>query len=127
MSCAVLIVDDAEQCTETLEVALIGLPGIEILAASSAEAALHLMHERRICAFITDLHLPRMSGFDLIRRVREQPGYAHIPILVISGDSDPGTPDRIRTLGANAFFPKPYSPSAVRKKLEMLLNAIPSH
>ena len=67
-----------------------------------------------------------MSGFDLIRRVREQPGYAHVPILVISGDSDPGTPERIRALGANAFFPKPYSPSAVRKKLETLLNAIPS-
>jgi CheY-like chemotaxis protein len=127
MSCLVLIVDDAEQCSETLEVALFGLPGVDVMAAQSAEAALRMMVERRICAFITDLHLPRMSGFDLIRRVREQPGYAHVPIVVISGDSDPGTPDKLRKLGANAFFPKPYSPSAVRKKLEMLLDALPSH
>jgi two-component system chemotaxis response regulator CheY len=126
MSCLVLIVDDTEQCAETLEVALFGLPGVDVLAAQSAEAALRLMAERQVCAFITDLHLPRMSGFDLIRRVREQPGYARVPILVISGDSDPGTPERIRKLGADAFFPKPYSPSAVRKKLEMLLNAVPS-
>ncbi len=126
MSCIVLIVDDAEQCAETLEVALFGLPGVDVMAAESAESALRLMVERRICAVITDLHLPRMSGFDFIRRVREQPGYAHVPILVISGDSDPSTPERIRALGANAFFPKPYSPSAVRKKLEMLLNAIPT-
>ena len=105
MSCIVLIVDDAEQCAETLEVALFGLPGVDVMAAESAEAALRMMGERRICAFITDLHLPRMSGFDLIRRVREQPGYADVPILVISGDSDPGTPERIRALGANAFFP----------------------
>ena len=123
MSCIVLIVDDAEQCAETLEVALFGLPGVDVMAAASAEAALRMMVEQRICAFITDLHLPRMSGYDLIRRVREQPGYSQVPILVISGDSDPGTPDRIRALGANAFFPKPYSPSAVRKKLETLLNA----
>jgi CheY-like chemotaxis protein len=122
----VLIVDDAEQCAETLEVALFGLPGVDVLAAESAEAALRVMGERQIGAFITDLHLPRMSGFELIRRVRAQPGYTHVPILVISGDSDPGTPDRIRALGADAFFPKPYSPSAVRKKLEMLLNASPS-
>lgn len=54
MSCAVLIVDDAEQCTETLEVALFGLPDVDVLAAESAEAALRLMRERRICAFITD-------------------------------------------------------------------------
>jgi DNA-binding response OmpR family regulator len=127
MSRIVLIVDDAEQCAETLEVALFGMPGVDIVAADSAETALRLMRERRIGAFITDLHLPQMSGFDLIRKVREQPGYAQVPILVISGDSDPGTPERLRALGADAFFPKPYSPSAVRKKLEMLLNAIPSH
>jgi len=126
MSCIVLIVDDAEQCAETLEVALFGLSGVDVMAADSAEQALKLMLERRICAIITDLHLPRMSGFDLIRRVRAQPGYAHVPILVISGDSDPGTPERIRALGANAFFPKPYSPSAVRKKLETLLNVFSS-
>jgi len=126
MSCLVLIVDDAEQCAETLEVALFGLPGVDIVATRSGEAALRIMTERRICAFITDLHLPRMSGFDLIRRVREVPGYARVPILVISGDSDPGTPARTRALGADAFFPKPSSPSAVRQKLETLLNAIHS-
>ena len=126
MPCLVLIVDDAEQCAETLEVALFGLSGVDIIAAESAERALQLMGERRVCAMITDLHLPRMSGFDLIRRVREQPGYTQIPIVVISGDSDPGTPERLRSLGANAFFPKPYSPSAVRKKLETLLNVLSS-
>jgi two-component system chemotaxis response regulator CheY len=123
MPCTVLIVDDAEQCADTLEVALFGLSGVDVLAAESAEQALRLMVQKRVCAVITDLHLPRMSGYDLIRRVRELPEYAGLPILVISGDSDPGTPDRLRTLGANAFFPKPYSPAAVRKKLEMLLNA----
>lgn len=124
MPCTVLIVDDAEQCADTLEVALFGLSGVDVVAAESAEQALQLMLERRVCAMITDLHLPRMSGFDLIRRVRELPGYTGVPILVISGDSDPGTPERIRALGANAFFPKPYSPSAVRKKLEILLNVL---
>ena len=67
MARIVLIVDDAEQCAETLEVALFGLPGVDVLAAGSAEAALRVMKERSISAFITDLHLPRMSGFDLIR------------------------------------------------------------
>jgi CheY-like chemotaxis protein len=126
MSCVVLIVDDAEQCAETLEVALLDLPGVDIVAAESAEQALQFMLGRRICALITDLHLPHMSGYDLIRFVREQPGYNRVPILVISGDSDPATPDRLAALGANAFFPKPYSPSAVRKKLEMLLNVFSS-
>jgi CheY-like chemotaxis protein len=44
-----------------------------------------------------------------------------LPILLISGDSDPMLPERALAQGADAFFPKPYSPSAVRKKLEQLL------
>jgi two-component system chemotaxis response regulator CheY len=126
MPCVVLVVDDAEQCAETLEVALLGVPGVSVVSVESAEEALRLMAERPICAFITDLHLPRMSGFELIRRVREQPVYARAPIVVISGDSDPTMPDRIRALGADAFFPKPYSPSAVCKKLEILLHVPPT-
>jgi len=122
----VLIVDDAEQCADTLEVALYGLPGVDVTAALSAEHALEIMVAQSISAVVTDLHLPKMSGFELIRRVRQHPAYRQVPILVISGDSDPGTPERLRALGADAFFPKPYSPSAVRKKLEMLLDAIPS-
>jgi len=126
MSRLVLIVDDVEQCTDTLEMAFFGLPGVDIAAAQSAEQAIEVMTRRPVSAVVTDLHLPKMSGFELIRRVRQHPAYVRVPILVISGDSDPGTPERLRALGADAFFPKPYSPSAVRKKLEMLLNAIPS-
>ncbi len=74
-----------------------------------------------IAAVVTDLHFPESSGFELIRRLRAEPRYAHVPILLVSGDSDPGLPERALSLGANAFFPKPYSPYEVRKKLEQLL------
>ena len=47
--------------------------------------------------------------------------FARLPILLISGDSDPRVPSLALSSGANAWFPKPYSPSAVRRKLEELL------
>jgi PleD family two-component response regulator len=53
--------------------------------------------------------------------LRAEPGCARLPILLISGDSDPRLPARALARGANAFFGKPYSPSAVRRKLEQLL------
>jgi DNA-binding response OmpR family regulator len=46
-----------------------------------------------------------------------------LPILVISGDSDLNTPERLRSLGADAYLPKPYSPAEVRLTLQRLLNA----
>jgi CheY-like chemotaxis protein len=123
MARKLIVVDDAEVCGTLLEVALIALPDVEIHAASTAEEALLLLARGGVCALITDLHLPRMDGFELIERVRRLPGHAVLPIVVISGDSDPRTPARVLRLGANAFFPKPYSPLEVRQKLEQLIHA----
>jgi CheY-like chemotaxis protein len=121
----VLIVEDADTCATTLEVALLSIPGIAVALASSAEAALRLLESENsgICALVTDLNMPRMDGFELIARVRGSRKLARLPIVVISGDIDPGTPGRIAALGADAYFVKPYSPARVRQTLEQLLNA----
>jgi CheY-like chemotaxis protein len=74
-------------------------------------------------AVVTDLNMPRMDGFEFIERIRAEPRHRRLPIIVVSGDTDPGTPGRLAALGANAFFPKPYSPAQVRLKLEQLLDA----
>jgi CheY-like chemotaxis protein len=72
---------------------------------------------------VTDLNMPRMDGFELIRRVRSHGRYGSLPVIVVSGDTDPGTPERVSRLGVDAFFSKPYSPARVREKLEHLLDA----
>ncbi len=125
MSRIVLIVEDTEYCATLLEVALLSLPGIELRVATTAQEALNLLDNEttNIAAMVTDLHMPRIDGFDLIARVRSLPRYLHLPILVISGDSDLNTPERLRSLGADAYLPKPYSPAEVRTTLERLLNA----
>lgn len=117
----VLIVDDMASCSDTLALALAPLTGIEIRTAASADEALRVMNEAPVAAVVTDLQMPRIDGFELIRRIRMQARFATIPIVVISGDSDASTPDRARLLGAAAFFAKPFSPNAVRIALEQLL------
>ncbi len=121
----VLIVEDAETCATTLEVAFLGIPGVQVIVAPSAQEALRLMHDERrsIGALVTDLNLPRMDGFELIERVRGDRRLARLPIIVVSGDTDPHTPERTLRLGADAYFGKPYSPGEVRRKLEQLLDA----
>jgi CheY-like chemotaxis protein len=47
---------------------------------------------------------------------------ALMPIMVVSGDNDPSTLERLVNLGASAYFPKPYSPSQVRQRLEELID-----
>jgi two-component system chemotaxis response regulator CheY len=124
MARTILIVEDTEYCADVLEVALLPIPDLELMVASSAQAALQLLesHEANIAALVTDLNMPRMDGFDLIAKVRSLPRHKHLPILVISGDTDLNTPTRLRSLGADAYLPKPYSPAEVRQTLERLLN-----
>jgi CheY-like chemotaxis protein len=119
----VLIVEDSEACAETLQIALEALPDVKTVIVPSAAAALKslLREDAAISALVTDLHMPKNNGFDLIQRLRAEDRYARLPILMISGDSDPRLPQRALETGADAFFSKPYSPAAVRRKLEQLL------
>lgn len=121
----VLIVEDAESCATTLEIALLEIPHIHVRVAPTARQALELLASAggKICALVTDLNMPAMDGFELIERVRSDSRTARLPIVVISGDSDPQTPARLDRLGANAYFGKPYSPAQVRQKVEQLLDA----
>jgi len=122
MTRTVLVVEDTDLC-DALEVALTKVPRVRVRTVATAEEALRWLAEDDICALVTDLHLPHMDGFELIEAVRAHPRRASLPILVISGDSDPRTPARLAGLGANAYFSKPYSPAEVRSRLEQLIDA----
>ena len=118
----VLIVEDSDTSADTLEIALLSLPDVSVSHARSGRNAWQLLQRERVSAIITDLHMPHMDGFELIERVRAAAPVTYVPIIVVSGDSDPDTPVRVRRLGADAYFAKPYSPAAVRDTLERLLH-----
>jgi CheY-like chemotaxis protein len=123
MSRIVLIVEDTEASAVNLEIALDSMSGIRIRTAKGGDEAWQLLQHEEVSAIITDLNMPRMDGYELIERVRHAPRSAKVPIIVVSGDPSPDTPGRVQRLGANAYFPKPYSPAAVRDTLERLLDA----
>jgi two-component system, chemotaxis family, chemotaxis protein CheY len=119
MTRSILIVEDTDHTRDILEMALLQLPNIVVHSVATAEAALRCLAENDISAMVTDLNLPRMDGFQLIETVRAA---SNMPIMVISGNNDPRTLERLVSLGASAYFPKPYSPSQVRQRLEELID-----
>jgi CheY-like chemotaxis protein len=121
---AVLVVEDSENNAAMLEIALSHIPEVTILLAASASEAWRILNGAgsSIRAIVTDLNMPRMDGFELIRRVRADGRLSATPVVVVSADTDPDTPQRIARLGVSAFFAKPFSPAEVRHKLEQILN-----
>jgi CheY-like chemotaxis protein len=124
MAHTVLIVEDSDNVVP-LEIALATLDGIRIVTLPNGRDALNLLRTTHLdlVAVITDLNLPYIDGFELIKAIRANDHYSKLPIVVISADSRPETPGRLRILGANAFFTKPYSPAEIRHALEGLLHA----
>ena len=120
----VLIVEDSENSAAMLELAFLGIPGLDVRMAPSAAEALRILDggPGAVEAMVTDLNMPRMDGYELIRRVRADKRLSDMPIIVVSADTDPATPERIAALGVEAYFPKPFSPALVRRKLEQILD-----
>ena len=119
----ILLVDDAEDCLSMLELALHGMPGVQMRSARNAEDALTLLAGGRVSAVITDLQLPGMTGLELIAQIRGEQSVQRVPIIVVSAAADPSAPQQALASGADAFFAKPFSPAAVRRKLEELIHA----
>ena len=120
----ILIVDDAQTSAVALELACAAIEGVSVAAVSSALEAVRILRDQAtsVCAVITDIRMPAMDGFELLRFIRGDSRYASTPVIVVTADTDPETLDRSLRLGASAFFPKPFSPLAVRQALERFLH-----
>ena len=60
---------------------------------------------------VLDLHMPEVSGFDVLAAL--DPPHGTMPVVVISGQDEPGTAERVQSLGASAFLTKPVDETAL--------------
>jgi CheY-like chemotaxis protein len=118
----ILIVDDSPEWRGILGIALATIPGAEVVPAASAEQAYELSEHQDIDVLVTDFRMDGMSGLDLLDRLRKQRRWPVCGAVVISGETDPDLPARAVAEGADAYFEKPFSPSAIRKCVLSLLD-----
>ncbi|MBB2163072.1 response regulator [Gluconacetobacter sp. 1b LMG 1731] len=76
-----------------------GVEGIEVL--ESADPPPNVI--------ITDINMPRMDGFGVIEAVRKMPAFKHLPVIVLTTESDPEKKARARAAGATGWIIKPFS------------------
>jgi CheY-like chemotaxis protein len=118
-----LIVEDVETCASTLEIMFSAMENLHVEFARDGEQALRMLDAGipDLAAIVTDLEMRGMDGYEMLRRVRENPRHASVPIMVITGTSDVDARARVTKLGADAFYSKPFSPVIIREKMRQLL------
>ncbi len=111
----VLLVENDPDVRETIR-ALLERAGFRVAAArDGAEAWQLLLRGPRPAAILADLCTPRMTGYDLVARIRRTPRLASVPVIAMSGER------ALRTRpAAQAFLEKPFT----REQLEWALERV---
>lgn len=116
----VLIVDDDESMRFLISFTL-DQEGIANLTASSGEEALDLLAITPVSAVLLDNRLPRMSGIDVLRVIRERAETATLPVILVTADD--GLDERVEGLGAGAndYLVKPFEMAELVARLRAQL------
>lgn len=108
MPLTVLIVDDEPgirlAVTDYLEAA-----GYAVIAAATGKQAWQLVQQYRPHLMVTDIRMPQMDGYDLVKQVRQQPTFRLLPVIFLTECKQ--TQERIRgyQLGCDAYLAKPFN------------------
>jgi len=97
------------------------LHAIELLVAQTAELGIELIRAHRPAVVIMDINLPGMSGFEAVRRLRESPETAHIPVIGLSAAALPKDTARAMDAGFHRYLTKPVKVAELTAVLEDLL------
>ena len=119
----VLVVDDHPVNREVLVMQL-GLLGIAADSAASGVEALAAWARARYAAVLLDIHMPRMDGYELTRKLRatevERNGI-RTPIIAVTADAMKGEEERCLAIGMDAYLLKPVNIERLRATLERWL------
>lgn len=101
---SLLITDDDGAFRETLR-SVFAPRGFQTLTAADGDEALEIVEKQPVHLLLTDMHMPRLSGIETIRRIRER--RLILPCILLSAGVDDGLLEQARGLQAFSVLPKP--------------------
>ncbi|HEX7106123.1 MAG TPA: ATP-binding protein [Acidothermaceae bacterium] len=96
-------------------------PGIRLLHASQGRMGLELARTRHADLILLDLHLPDMSGMEVLGQLRADPATSGVPVHIVSADATAGQVLRMRSAGAVGYLTKPLDIRRVLGLLDSIL------
>jgi len=116
----VLVVDDDPRLREYVRVNL-EAAGYAVREAASAAAGLAALERELPDLILLDVMMPRVDGWEMLRRVRERHGVDAIPVIMYSGKLDESADATER--GAQAFLGKPFDPEQLLEATKQVLRS----
>jgi adenylate cyclase len=117
----VLVVDDLEENRELLSRRLSRI-GYSVHTLSNGEAVFPFIERNSVDLILLDILMPGLDGFEVLRRLKDDPLKRHIPVVMLSSEDQTETVVRCIKLGADDFLPKPFNPTLLAARVESSLS-----
>ncbi|MBF2064231.1 MAG: response regulator transcription factor [Calothrix sp. C42_A2020_038] len=120
MPLTILVVDD-DLGTRLSISDYLELSGYSVIAADDGEQALAMVERYQPDLIVTDIVMPRMNGYELVRRVRQQPKFRLLPVILLTARTR--TQERILGYqsGCDLYLPKPFELEELAAAIHNLL------
>jgi two-component system, chemotaxis family, chemotaxis protein CheY len=117
-SMPVLVVDDYSTMVRIIRNLLGQLGFADVDDARDGESALIKLHTRRYGLVISDWNMEPMTGYDLLRQVRADPGLGEIPFIMVTAESKTENVLAAKKAGVNNYIVKPFNAQTLKAKIE---------
>lgn len=117
----VLLVDDSRLARNHIRRVLNNLGLNKIIEAADGSEAIELLANNMFDLVVTDFNMPEIDGRELTKYIREKSQQSHIPILMVTSESNDTHLANIEQDGVNALCDKPFEPEYVKQILYKLL------
>lgn len=116
----VLIVDDDPGLRGFVRASL-ELEGYAVREAGSADEGLSAIDEEPPDLILLDVMMPKVDGWEMLRRLQERHGVGSIPVLMFSGKVDEASAQEATKRGASGFIGKPFDPQQLIESAKQML------
>jgi len=106
----ILTIDDSRTMRDMLMVTL-AEAGFDVIQGVDGQDGLDTLGDDRVDVVITDINMPKMDGYEVIRNLRRNPVHKATPVLVLTTESDAEKRNLARQAGATGWMVKPFDPA----------------
>jgi two-component system cell cycle response regulator len=120
MSKSILIIEDTLDTLELLQTIFEG-EGYDVKTATTGEYALEILDKEQIHVVILDIMLPRIDGFEVLRRMKSNPKTRKIPIVALTAYNVPKIVQRCQDAGVDDTILKPFESTDLVARVNKIL------
>ena len=116
MSKCVMVVDDSVAIRKFVMFAL-RAQGLTVVTAQDGMEALEKLAHTPVDLVVTDLNMPKLDGYGLVRAIRADREYAELPVIILSSLADERDKAEGFRLGANSYLVKPFDQKRIQYEI----------